>query len=181
MLQCARCIALHGAPGCPATLEDLVGKPTCAWCTDHEPCPVEQKRLRAARKNASDENSPKPANEPQDEVKSMQNTESDTPKICAKPGCTTPLGPKNRSGKCGPHFHWTAPEARSSSAPAGSNGHAATPTPKPPNGHATTTAGSNGAAAIAGDFLEERLDRLLLNLPAADKSRICQQWLRGAI
>jgi hypothetical protein len=55
------------------------------------------------------------------------------------------------------------------------------------NGHAHApgngvTAKTNGhaAAAVAG-FLEERVDRLLLNLPADDKFRICQQWLSGAI
>jgi len=132
----------------------------------------------------------------------MKTPETDpniAPKLCAKPGCATPLGPKNRSGKCDRHFHWKAPAERSSSSDdgsaigviakaigvekigdAGKNGA---------NGHAigddqVTSArknGSNGAAAVAGEFLEERLNILLLNLPAVDKSRIAEKWLRGEL
>ena len=126
----------------------------------------------------------------------MKTPETDTniaPKMCAKPGCTIELGPKNRSGKCAAHFHWTAPGERTSSsgnghAVASSSAHAAangSARKTNGNGHAASPANGNGAAAVlpelASDFLEERLDRLLLNLPAADKSRICQQWLRGTL
>jgi hypothetical protein len=61
------------------------------------------------------------------------------------------------------------------------NGHAPTPT----NGHAAPPANGNGAAAVlpdlAGDFIEQRLNRLFFSLPVAEKSRIAQQYLRGEI
>lgn len=124
------------------------------------------------------------------------NSTETAPKMCRRPGCDRKLGSGNTIGLCARHVRWTPPVERSSSA---GNGHAAAAgkgviarangKSDTGNGHAieadqaasTPKNGSNGAAELAGDFLEERLDRLLLNLPAADKSRICQQWLRGEI
>jgi hypothetical protein len=119
----------------------------------------------------------------------MKTPETDAniaPKICKRPGCENKLSAANTCGLCRAHVRWTgerASNAGNGHAAAGSNGSATKA-----NGHAHApgngvTAKTNGhaAAAVAGDFLEERLDRLLLNLPADDKFRICQQWLSGAI
>jgi hypothetical protein len=163
--------------------------------------------MRAAKKKtppdesppaAGDENPTDRASEVKSEEKMPELRESSTetaPKMCRRPGCEIKLSSANVVGLCARHVRWTAPSnghaaAGSSGAHAGngsarktngSNGHSSTPT----NGHAAAPAGSNGAAAVlpelASDFLEERLDRLLLNLPAADKDRIAKQWLRGAI
>jgi len=189
-LQCARCIAVHGAPGCPATHTDLDGEPSCTWHLDGELCPIEQKQQRAARKNppetppAAEGNSEKPAESEQESgVTTMKTPEPDptsTPKkICAKPDCGRELSAANSCGLCRGHVRW---QAHTSSA---GNGHEAAGS----NGvqkagkSDTTKANGNGHSATpaAVDFLESRLDRLLLNLPADDKFRICQQWLSGAI
>ena len=199
MLQCARCIAVHGAPGCPATLEDLDGKPVCAWCTDGEPCPVEQKRLRAARKKppesppaASDDNSRKPASEQKSGVTTMKTPEPDpisTPKkICARPGCTVELSSENTCGRCRAHVRWQdrTASAGNGHAAAGSNGaHAAangsaTKT-NGSNGHAATPAGSDGAVAVLPELAADRVDQLLASLTAGDKARLALAWLRGEL
>jgi hypothetical protein len=207
MLQCARCIATHGAPGCVATHETETGAPSCTWHLDGELCPIEQRQQRASRKkppeetppNANDVNSEKPASEQKSGVTTMKTPETDTniaPKICAKPGCTIELGPKNRSGKCAAHFHWTAPRERTSSAnnghavassngaangsakkTNGSNGHSSAPT----NGHAAAPAGSNGAAAVLPELAADRVDQLLATLPAGDKERLARAWLSGTV
>lgn len=189
-MHCATCLELHGA-GCEGTHEDDAGKWVCLFCLDGEICPIQAKRLRAAKKNpgtppAAGE-SGKTENGPQDEGKTMLNAESDTPKICTKPGCTTPLGPKNRSGKCGPHFHWTAPEARSSSAAEATNGHAHAPgngvTAKT-NGHsAPAPKNGNGHAApdALPDFSSERLDQFIASLTPPTKTKIVTMWLRGEL
>lgn len=102
-------------------------------------------------------------------------------RICKRPGCTTELGPKNESGKCALHFHWT--DKRSSSSSAG-NGHARTAfddvVPK-------ATKGSNGTNGTAKrietlpDLAADRVDQLLLNLPIADRTRLALAWLTRAI
>jgi hypothetical protein len=198
MLQCARCIAVHGAPGCVATHETETGAPSCTWHLDDELCPIEQRQQRASRKkppeetppNANDAELRKPASEQKSGVTSMKTPETDTniaPKICAKPGCTIELGPKNRSGKCAVHFHWTAPGERTASA---GNGHAAASSSAHPaangsarktngNGHAASPAnGSNGAAAVLPDLAPDRVDQLLATLTAGDKARLALAWLR---
>jgi hypothetical protein len=114
-----------------------------------------------------------------------------TPRICIRPGCASELGRLNRSGRCSKHFHWQEPgkvlsagNGHGSARSNGTNGHARAAV----EGVEPKATNSTGAAKIdapsldpAGGFLEARLDRLLLNLPAADKSRIAQQWLRGEI
>jgi hypothetical protein len=213
MLQCARCIATHGAPGCVATHETETGEPSCTWHLDGELCPIEQKQQRAVRKkppeetppNANDVNSEKPASEQKSGVTTMKTPETDTntaPKICAKPGCTIELGPKNRSGKCAAHFHWTAPGERTSSAgnghaAASSSAHAANGSARKTNGngHAASPAnGSNGAAisgsgmktsrevaAVLPELAADRVDQLLATLPAGDKERLARAWLSGTV
>jgi hypothetical protein len=121
----------------------------------------------------------------------QKNPETDAniaPLTCKRPGCENKLSAANVIGLCRGHVRWTGERASNAG-----NGHAAASSsgvngsaPKA-NGHAHApgngvTAKTNGhaAAAVAG-FLEERVDRLLLNLPADDKFRICQQWLSGAI
>ena len=132
----------------------------------------------------------------------MTTPETDTnsaPKICIRPGCTTPLGPKNKSGKCATHFHWKAPGERTSisgnghataasigdqkagnGAGNGANGHAIEAThdaPAPKNG-------SNGArknAAVLPDLAADRVDQLLATLTAGDKARLALAWLRGEL
>jgi hypothetical protein len=176
-------------------IENAEGKLVCYHCADGEVCPIQAKRMRAAKKNTppdetpptNESNSGKTGNEPQDEGKTMLNTESDTPKICTKPGCTTPLGPKNRSGKCGPHFHWTAPEARSSSAAEATNGHAHAPgngvTAKT-NGHsAPAPKNGNGHSAVDAlpDFSSARVDEFIASLTPPTKTKIVTMWLRGEL
>jgi hypothetical protein len=120
------------------------------------------------------------------------------PKICARPGCTTELGPFNKSGKCASHFHWREPAPAKERSTAG-NGHAAARS-NGSNGHAVTTGdavapkatnGSNGANGrrksieatpdLAGAFVEDRVDRLILSLPAVDKVKIATAWLQGKL
>jgi hypothetical protein len=153
MLQCSRCIERHGAPGCPATLEDLDGKPSCAWCIDLEPCPVEQRRLKAAKKKppeeppaASDVNSEKPASEQESEVNVPKTLETDAniaPKICKRPGCTIELSSRNEVGLCRSHVRWTAPGERAASSAAPTNGHAHAHAHAPGNGNGVGN-GANG-------------------------------------
>ena len=116
-------------------------------------------------------------------------------KICARPGCSTVLGPKNKSGRCGSHFHYGEP-GKSQAKNAG-NGHVA-PSSAGANGTSTgplivaprAASGSEGTngrpervepAPIAGDFREDRLDKLILSLPFADKAKIAAAWLRGSL
>jgi hypothetical protein len=194
MLECSECIAKHGRPGCPATLEAEDGKPVCAWCTDGEPCPFEQRRLKAAKKKNSGtppaaSEAPKPASEPEDEEKTMSNEGIDTPKLCKRPGCQVELSSANRVGLCRAHVRYRGDEGehaiavrpKANGVEKRTNGVG-----KPANGHAiedvaTPKNGSNGAAELAGDVIEQRLNRLLLNLPVAEKSLIAQRYLRGEI
>jgi hypothetical protein len=224
MLDCKRCLELNHR--CRATHETEDGEPICVFCLDGIDCPIQQRQQRSATGPSPEMKASMTANlsgsaasisfvnrvrpssseHSKSGVTTMKTPETDTniaPKICAKPGCTTELGPKNRSGKCADHFHWKAPGERASIA---GNGHAIAAstddtkagngTGNGGNGHALEATqdapapqnGSNGAAksaAIVPDlavlFLEERLDRLLLNLPATDKSRIVESWLRGSI
>jgi hypothetical protein len=197
-LECARCIDVHGRPGCPALLEDLDGKPLCCWCADGVSCPIEQRRLRAAKKksggepppDANEGNSEKAANEPESEVKvpkTLEKDSKDAPKLCKRPGCETQLSPRNSVGLCQKHVRWTAPGERVASSAAPTNGHAHAHAPgngsngsAKGNGHAKAN-GSNGAAAVA-DFPElalDRVDHLIASIPAADKARIALAWLKG--
>jgi hypothetical protein len=199
MQECAQCVAKHGRPGCPATLTDERGLPVCAWCTDLEPCPVEQRRLRAEKKKTSGtppsaDDSEKSASEQKSGV-TMKTPETDTniaPKICAKPGCTIELGPKNRSGKCALHFHWTAPGERTSSA---GNGHAVASSSgahAAANGSARKSHGSNGHAPTNGngasgrlevipDLDATRVDEFIASLTPPTKAKIVTLYLRGEL
>jgi hypothetical protein len=129
----------------------------------------------------------------------MKPPESDpisTPKrICVRPGCTVELSAANTSGRCRAHVRWRDRPSSGDggaievTAPANGVKKTGDGVGKGANGHAighdldasTPKNGSNGAAAVAGDFLEERLNVLLLNLPAVDKSRIAEKWLRGEL
>jgi len=196
LLQCARCIAMHGAPGCPATLEDFDGKPVCAWCTDLEPCPVEQKRLRAAKKKPGDEsppkssaeNSSKRANERKIEAGDMKSTVTDpisTPKKisdpgsdvrrCRRPGCENKLSVANVVGLCARHVRWTAPSNGHAHAVGNGTGEKANSKSNGSNGHAPKN--GNGHTG----FLEDRIDKLILSLPVSDKVKILDSWTRGQL
>jgi hypothetical protein len=175
--ECAQCVAKHGRPGCPATLTDERGLPCCAWCTDSEPCPIEQRRLKAAKKKApeeppptaSDVNSEK-ASEQESGVTTMKTPETDanvTPKLCKRPGCETVLSPRNVAGLCRAHVRYQQTAERTSS---NGNGHAAAAT----NGSAKGNGHANGV-------LEDRLDKLILSIPASAKAAIIDAWIRGVI
>jgi hypothetical protein len=207
-LECARCLDLHGG-GCTATHESEEGKPICVFCLDGEElCPVLRKREQAARKGetlaAAEQRAPDPtvnlrvrsnelkSEEPMETKSETTRRETHAPvaaKICKRPGCTTELGPKNESGKCAAHFHFKLPEERTSSAgnghpAAGSNGaHKAGNgiEPKATNGN---NGAKNGAAKKIETFPElaaDRVDQLILNLPAAEKNRLALLWLTRAI
>jgi len=181
MLQCARCIATHGAPGCVATHETETGEPSCTWHLDGELCPIEQKQQRASKKKppeetpaASGENSP---NEQKSEATTVKTPETDvnvTPKLCKRPGCETQLSPRNSVGLCQKHVRWTAPGERVASSAAPTNGHA------PGNGQAKAN-GSNGAAAVLPELALDRVDHLIASIPAADKARLAFAWLKGEL
>ena len=111
-------------------------------------------------------------------------------RVCAKPGCGKPIGPKNRSGKCATHFHWREPagNAHATAKPNGSKGTARAAgegaASMPENGRNGSSGRPDPVEAIAdlaGDFVEERLNRLILSLTAAEKARIAQAWIRGKI
>ena len=181
-LECARCIDVHGRPGCPALLENLDGKPLCCWCADGVSCPIEQRRLRAAKKksggepppDANEGNSEKAANEPESEEKMPELRENSTetaPKLCKRPGCEMKLSIGNSSGLCRCHSRWKAHAG---------NGHATAPT----NGHAHAHAPGNGHAKAdtpANGVLEDRLDKLILSFPVSDKAKIVDSWIKGVI
>jgi len=195
-LQCARCIATHGAPGCPATHTDLDGKPSCAWCEDGVACPIEQKRQRDARRKtpeepppaASDLNSEKPASEQKSGVTTMKTPEThptSAPKrICARPGCTVELSPENTCGRCRAHVRWQAhpSSAGNGHADANSSGVNGSATKKNGNGHAASPAnGSNGSASVLPDLAADRVEHLIATLSAGEKARIALAWLRGEL
>ena len=193
---CATCLELHGA-GCEGTHEDDAGKWVCLFCLDGEICPIQAKRLRAAKKNTppdetpptNEDNSEKTANESQDEGNTMLNAESDTPKkFCARPGCTVELSSENTSGRCRAHVRWQdrTSSAGNGHAAAGSNGtHAAAnrsaKKTNGSNGHAAAPANGNGAAEVVPDLAPDRVDQLLATLTAGDKARLALAWLRGTL
>jgi hypothetical protein len=193
--ECAQCVAKHGRPGCPATLTDERGLPCCAWCTDSEPCPIEQRRLKAAKKKAPEEppptasnvNAEKPATEPKSEVDDMKTLETDAkiaPLICKRPGCEVELSGANRVGLCRAHVRYrdrgNGHAVASSSGVNGSapkaNGHAHAPG----NGVIAKTNG-HAAAESLSDFSSERVDHLIATLPPADRAKIAVAWLRGQL
>ena len=99
----------------------------------------------------------------------MQNSESSTPKktLCARPGCTVALSGANRVGLCRAHVRYQQTAERTSS---NGNGHAAAAT----NGSAKGNGHANGV-------LEDRLDKLILSIPASAKAAIIDAWIRGVI
>jgi hypothetical protein len=94
-------------------------------------------------------------------------------RICRKPGCGTPLGPTNRSGNCSAHCHYGKTK------PGRSAGDCHTITRS--NGNAVESDVAVAIPELAGDFREDRLDRLILGFPLADKAKIATLWLRGAL
>jgi hypothetical protein len=118
-------------------------------------------------------------------------------RICNRPGCTIELGPLNRSGRCTRHFHWKATGKGRSSA---DNGHLAARSDgdvgyarKTRSGNGSRPAvnvgdGANGRATrtgtvpgLAGNVIEERLNRLITGFTMADKAKIATAWLKGEI
>jgi hypothetical protein len=211
MLQCSRCLAVHGPPGCPATHTDVDGKPSCTWCEDGASCPVVQKQQRDARRRPPEEPTGKTSevvhsektNEQESGVKAMSTPETATknaPLICNRPGCETQLSPRNSVGLCQRHVRWTAPKETASS-PAPTNGHAHAPgvgsggnghaaagsngangSATKKNGNAASPAnGNNGAAAVLPALAADRVDHLIANLTAADKAKIAFAWLKGEL
>ena len=83
---------------------------------------------------------------------------------CRRPGCENKLSAANVVGLCARHVRWTAP----------SNGHAAAPgIGEKANGKIN----GNGHA----EFLEDRLDRLILGFPVTEKAKIATLWLSGKL
>jgi hypothetical protein len=195
-MNCATCLELHGA-GCEGTHEDDAGKWVCLFCLDGEICPIQAKRMRAAKKNTppdetpptNEGNSGKTANEPQDEGKTLLNAQSDTPKkICARPGCTVELSSENTCGRCRAHVRWQdrTSSAGNGHAAAGSNGsHAAAngsaKKTNDRNGHAAAPANGNGAAAVLPELAADRVDQLLATLTPATKRDLLLAYLRGTV
>jgi hypothetical protein len=201
MPDCKRCLQLGHR--CAATHETEAGEPSCVFCLDSVPCPVQRKRQRAAREQKGAQlEEESAANTTDVKGEQMETTlaakpethATTAPKKCRRPGCTTEIGPRNRSGLCARHFHWREAGKRRSSAgdshvaprSAGANGHARTA-----GDGAVTQAknGSNGAARdpvesfqeLGREFVEDRLDRLILGLTVAEKTRIATAWMRGEI
>jgi len=114
-------------------------------------------------------------------------------RICARPGFTTPLGPRNRSGKCAARFRYEPGKSRSggnahvAASSAGENGTSTRPLIVAPRA-AGGSEGTNGRpesveaiADLAGGFREDRLNRLILGVTIADKAKIAAAWLKGEI
>jgi hypothetical protein len=213
LLQCKRCIDLHGAPGCAATHESEDGAPSCVFCVDGVLCPVLRKREQVARKREKGLTAEKRAPDPtvnlrvrsrgsdtetkgkaKMETKPATTSQAHAPaaiRVCERPGCTTELGALNRSGRCAAHFHWKGTAKPRSN---GSNGHAAAGS-SGTNGHARTAPddvgpkagnesnghGSRESIASIPELAADRVDRLILSLPVADKTRLAVAWLTGAI
>lgn len=124
-----------------------------------------------------------------------------TKRICRIPGCGRQLGRDNQSGFCNSHRP-RLKKPTSQAAGNGANGHASKPekTAKAAshasvhaaanraNGHASKS-GKNGKPTpqpipqkIDRDRLaEERINAAILAWPVADKMRILDAWLAGAI
>jgi hypothetical protein len=194
MQECARCRDLGHS--CPGTFEED-GQKICVFCLDLTECPVQRKQKRGAKKppelppSPETDHSEKSANEPVDEENNMLSNGTDTPKICKRRGCETQLSDGNRVGLCRKHVRWTAPGERTPSlGTVGTPGDrkAGNSVGKPANGHAlrddrdvvTPAKGSNGNGAAA-DFLEDRLNMLILSLPVSDKAKIVDCWIRGQL
>jgi hypothetical protein len=180
-LQCKRCLELGHQ--CGATHETEAGVPTCVFCLDNLPCPVQRKQRRG--KTPPDETPPsssgeseKPASEVESEEKMPELRENSTetaPKLCKRPGCEMKLSIGNSSGLCQKHARWTG--ARTEAASNGiakTNGHA-----HAGNGH--TNGGKNGAAAVLPELALDRVDHLIASIPAADKARLAFAWLKGEL
>ena len=148
LLQCKRCLDLHG-PGCAATHQTDAGDPTCVFCLDDLPCPIQRKRQRSAMDQKAETTETPAANtaanlagsatsiafvhrgrsssseQSESGVTTMKTPETDAniaPKICKRPGCETQLSSRNRVGLCPRHVRWTG---TSEQPPNAGNGHAA--------------------------------------------------------
>jgi hypothetical protein len=111
-------------------------------------------------------------------------------RICKKPGCTTPLASTNRSGRCSSHFHWKGTthgntgKAHGSARSNGTNGHGLTLPDEVRlriGDECNKTERSIEARVpdFAGEFVEARLNQLILSLSIADKAKIATAWLKG--
>jgi hypothetical protein len=174
-LQCKRCLDLHGS-GCAATHETDAGEPSCVFCLDGFPCPVQRKTQRTATDEKALTTETLAANTAANlagstrsiafvhrvgsssaEKKSgvlttMQTPETDAhvaPKTCKRPGCETNLGPKNSVGLCPRHVRWTG---TSEERPSNGDGDAAAGS----NGH--QKAGNGSAEKANGHALKARPD-----------------------
>jgi hypothetical protein len=206
--QCQRCLDL--GHGCAATHETEDVEPICVFCLDDVPCPVQRKLQRSGSDHeALTTEKPaaaaavKPAKQFEEEPmlettlgKANGAAAAVATKMCSRPGCTTELGPKNKSGRCSSHFHYG--EAGKNQAKSAGNGHAAASSAGANGTHtgplivapraASGSEGANGRSERvetvpdrAGDFREDRLDKLILSLPFADKAKIAAAWLRGSL
>jgi hypothetical protein len=108
-------------------------------------------------------------------------------KRCQRPGCTTVLGPKNKSGRCGRHFHWgesgkNAGNGHVAASCAGANGARTRQlimAANRSNGSTGRQESTEATADLTGEFREDRLDRLIMSLNTADKAKLVLAWLRG--
>jgi hypothetical protein len=101
MTDCERCLAIHG-PGCAAVCRDEVsGLLVCAFCEDGEPCPVQQRKAKAADAGAIPTNGATkiPTRTRRARTLSGSTTEEDTMataiRVCGFPGCDKKLSSNN--------------------------------------------------------------------------------------
>ena len=210
LLQCKRCLDLHG-PGCAATHQTDAGDPTCVFCLDDLPCPIQRKRQRSAMDQKAETTETPAANtaanlagsatsiafvhrgrsssseQSESGVTTMKTPETDAniaPKICKRPGCENELSAANTCGLCRAHVRYRdRGNGHAAASSSGVNGSA----PKA-NGHAHAPgngviAKTNGHAAAESlsDFSSERVDHLIATLPPADRAKIAVAWLRGQL
>lgn len=198
---CEPCLTRHGAAQeCLATHEAEDGSPICVFCLDGEPCLhdrkaiASQKRL-SANQTMEENNMQQHGHEPGDQVTTAV-AASATKKICRTPGCGRQLYHDNRSGFCSSHRYGNAdhdvPRSKKPTSQAAekaaksasrANVHAARA-----NGHASKS-GKNGKPTPGptpqtvdrDQFVEERINAVMLAWPAAEKMRVVEAWLAGAI
>jgi hypothetical protein len=176
---CEPCLLRHGAAQeCPATQEAEDGSPICVFCLDGEPCLhdrkviASQKRL-SANQTMEEKHMLQQGHEPGDQVTAVAPTA--TKKICRVPGCGRQLYRDNQSGFCSSHV----PRSKKPTSRATGNGA---------NGHASKS-GKNGKRSPGpipqkidrDQLVEQRINTVMLAWSAAEKMRVVEAWLAGAI
>jgi len=204
---CEPCLSRHGAAQecCLATHEAEDGSAICIWCLDGEKCPYDRKVIASQKRSNANQTMEERHMQQQGHEPGVQVTAAVpttvTKKICRTPGCGRQLDRDNQSGFCNSHRPRSTKPA-SQAAGNGANGHASKPekTAKAAshkNGHAAANR-ANGHASSSGkngkltphpipqkigrdQLVEERINAVMLAWPAAEKRRVVEAWLAGAI